>query len=173
MATVHGSAQWRLKDIEGVETSKIIYFQTSDATTIAQLVADLTGEAALLDGVTDAATAGTASLSIDFSPTGLKTTPNPITPIGNGLLNTFSQTGVPLAYSDLVPAVANGIIVSGTGKVDMTPGGAWQLYEASFLAPLAHITLESNQERTLSNFRKLKLTTRKHRREQQVATTEV
>jgi hypothetical protein len=171
MATAHGSAQWRLVDIEGVETSKIIYFQTSDATTIAQLVSDLTAEAALLDGVTDAATAGTASVTINFSPTGLKTTPNPITPIGNGLLDTFNQTGVALAFSDLVPAVAAAIL-SG-GKVIMTPGGAWQLYEASFLAPLAHITLESNQERTLASFRKLRLTTRKHRREQQLETTEV
>lgn len=171
MATVQGNAQWRLKDIEGVETSKIIYFQASDATTIAQLVSDLTAEAALLNAVTDAATAGTCSVSINFAPTGLKTTPNPITPLGNGLLNTFSQTGVPLAFSDLVPAVAAAIVTN--GKVDMTPGGPWQLYEASFLAPLAHITLESNQERTLSNFRKLRLTTRKHRREQQLATTEV
>ena len=170
MATVHGSAQWRLIDIEGVDTSKIFYFQTSDATTIAQLVSDLTAEAALLDGVTDAATTGIASLSVDFAPTGLKTTPNPITTMSDGLLNTFSQTGVPLAFSDLVPAVAAAIKTG--GKVDMTPGQPWQLYEASFLAPLAHITLESNQERTLAAFRRLRLTTRKHRREQQIATTE-
>jgi len=170
MATVHGSAQWRLVDVEGVETSKIIYFQTSDATTVAQLVSDLTSFAPLLDGVTDAASTGNASLSIAFSPTGLKTTPNPITPAGNGLLSTFSQTAVPLAYSDLVPAVAAAIVTG--GKVDLTPGQPYALYRAEFLAPLAHITLESNQERTLAAFRRLRLTTRKHRREQQLETTE-
>jgi len=171
MATATGSAQWRLVDVEGVETSKIIYFECSDATTIAQLVADLTGFAPLLDAVTDAATAGTASVSINFAPTGLKTTPNPITPIGNGLLDTFNQTGVALAFSDLVPAVAAAIL-SG-GKVIMTAGGAWANYIAAFTAPLTHITLTSNQLRTLSSFRRLRLTTRKHRREQQLETTEV
>jgi len=171
MATAQGSAQWRLVDSEGVETSKIIYFQTSDATTIAQLVSDLTGFAPLLDGVTDAATVGISSLSINFAPTGLKTTPNPITPLGNGLLTTFSQTGVPNAYSDLVPAVAAAIVTA--GKVDLTGGAPYALYRAAFLAPLAHITLESNQERTLAGFRRLRLTTRKHRREQQIETTEV
>jgi hypothetical protein len=170
MATVQGSAQWRLVDDEGVETSKIIYYQCSDATTIAQLVADLTTFAPLLDGVTDAATTGNASLSIEFAPTGLKTTPNPITPLGNGLLSTFSQTGVPNAYSDLVPAVAAAIKTG--GKVDMTPGGPYANYKAAFLTPLAHITLESDQKRTLAAFRHLRLTTRKHRREQQIETTE-
>lgn len=171
MATVQGSAQWRLVDVEGVETSKIIYFQTSDATTVAQLVADLTGFAPLLDAVTDAATTGNATLSISFAPTGIKTTANPITPLGNGLLTTFSQTAVPLAYSDLVPAVAAAIVTA--GKVDLTPGQPYALYRAAFLAPLTHITLESNQERTLAAFRHLRLTTRKHRREQQLETTEV
>lgn len=170
MATVQGSAQWRLIDWSGVEVSKIIYYETSDATTIAQLVADLTGEAALLDGVTDAATAGIASLSINFSPTGLKTTPVKGNPVGEGILSTFSQTAVPLAFSDLVPAAKQAIITG--GKVDETPGGAYDLYKQSFLAPLTHITLESNQQRTLSAFRKLKLNTRKHRRNQSVATTE-
>src|ERR1043166_6818352 len=160
MATVHGSAQWRLQDIEGVESSKIVYFETSDATTIAQLVSDLTGFAPLLDAVTDAKTTGNASLTIAFSPTGIKTTANPITPTGNGLLTTFSQTGVPLAYSDLVPAVAAAIVTA--GKVDLTPGNAYDLYRAAFLAPLANITLESNQERTLAAFRHLRLTTRTH-----------
>lgn len=170
MATVQGSAQWRLVDIEGVETSKVIYFQTPDTTTVAQLVSDLSGFAPLLDGVTDAATTGNASLSIEFSPGAIKTTPNPITPLGNGLMTTFSQTAVPLAFSDLVPAVAAAIVTG--GKVDLTPGNAYALYRAAFLAPLTHITLESNQQRTLAAFRRLRLTTRKHRREQQLETTE-
>jgi hypothetical protein len=170
MATVFGNAQWRLVDTDGVETSKIVYFQTSDATTIAQLVSDLTGFAPLLDAVTDAGTAGVASLSINFSPTGIKSPPNATNTMGEGLLTTFSQTGVPRAFSDLVPAVARAIVSN--GKVDLTPGGAYANYRAAFLAPLAHITLGSADERTLAAFRRLRLTTRKHRREQQLETTE-
>lgn len=170
MATAHGSAQWRLVDYQGVQVSKIIYFQCSDAATVAQIVSDLTAEAALLDAVTDAATTGIASLSISFAPTGLKTTAVQGNPMGEGILSTFSQTGVPLAFSDLVPAAKSAIISN--GKVDETPGGAYALYKASLLTAAAHITPESNQERTLSAFRRLKLNTRKHRRGQSVATTE-
>lgn len=170
MATVHGSAQWRLVDWQGVQVSKIVYYQTSDATTIAELVSDLTAEAALLDAVTDAASVGIATLSIDFAPTGLKTTAVKGNPVGEGILSTFSQTGVPLAYSDLVPAAKQAIITG--SKVDETPAGAYDNYKQSFLAALAHITLESNQERTLAAFRRLKLNTRKHRRSQSLATTE-
>jgi hypothetical protein len=170
MATVFGSAQWRLVDIEGVETSKVIYYETDDATTLSQLIAGLTAFAPTLDAVTDAATTGIASLSINFSATGLKTTPNPITPLGNGLLTTFSQSGVPRAYSDLVPAVAAAIVTN--GKVDLTPGGAYDNYRAVFLAPQTHFTMVGQQLRTLAAFRHLRLTTRKHRREQQLETTE-
>jgi hypothetical protein len=170
MATVFGSAQWRMVDYQGVQVSKIIYFETSDASTVAQIVADLTAEAALLDAVTDAATTGIATLSISFGPTGLKTTPVQGNPMGEGILSTFSQTGVPLAFSDLVPAAKSAIITN--GHVIETPGGAYDLYRASFLAPLAHITLGSNDLRTLSAFRRNKLNTRKHRRGQSVATTE-
>lgn len=170
MATVHGSAQWRLVDYQGITVSKTIYFQASDAATVAQIVADLTAFAALLDGVTDAATAGIASFDISFGPTGLKTTAVQGNPVGEGILTTFSQTGVPLAYSDLVPAAKSAIIVN--GHVVETPGSAYALYRSEFLAALTTITLESQQERTLSAFRRNKLVTRKHRRGQSIATTE-
>lgn len=170
MALAHGSAQWRLVDYQGVTVSKTIYFQVDDAKTVAQIVSDLTAFAALLDGVTDAATAGIASLDISFSPTGLKTTAVQGNPVGEGILSTFSQTGVPLAYSDLVPAAKSAIIVN--GHVVETPGGPYALYRADFLAALANITLESSQERTLAAFRRNKLVTRKHRRGQSIATSE-
>lgn len=170
MALAHGTAQWRVVDYQGVVVSKTIYFQVDDAKTVANIVSDLTAFAALLDGVTDAATAGVASLDINFAPTGLKTTAVKGNPIGEGILSTFSQTGVPLAYSDLVPA-AKAAIISG-GHVIETPGSAYDLYRAEFLTPLANITLESNSERTLSAFRRNKLNTRKHRRQQSLATEE-
>jgi len=170
MALAHGSAQWRLVDYQGVVVSKVIYFQVDDTKTVAQIVADLTALAALLDGVTDAATAGLATLSIAFAPTGLKTTAVQGNPIGEGGLTTFSQTGVPLAFSDLVPAFKSGLIVS--GHIVETSGGPYDLYRADFLAPLTSITLTSQQERTLAAFRRNKLVTRKHRRGQSIATTE-
>lgn len=170
MAIAHGNAQWRLADYQGVTVSKTIYFQVDDAKTVAQIVTDLTAFAALLDGVTDAATAGIASLDIQFAPTGLKTTAVQGNPVGEGGLTTFSQTAVALAFSDLVPAFKSSLIVS--GHIVETPGGPYDLYRADFLTALTNIRLESNQLRTLSTFRRNKLVTRKHRRGQSIATTE-
>lgn len=170
MALAHGTAQWRLIDYLGVKVSKIIYFQVDDAKTIANVVSDLTGFAALLNGVTDAATAGIASLDINFAPTGLKTVPNVGNAIALGALSTFSQVGVPNAFSDQVPAVAQAIISN--GHIIETPGSAYALYRADFLTALTNIQLESNQERLLSAFRGNDINTRKHRKQQRVSTSE-
>lgn len=168
MATVFGNAQWRITDYQGVTVSKIIYFECSDAATIAAIVADLTAFAALLDGVTDGA-GSVASFDIEFSPA-LKGTPVQGNPLGEGGLTTFNQTGVSLAFSDLVPAFKSTLISN--GHIIETPGGAYANYRAQFLAPLTTITLVSNQMRTLPSFRRNKLVTRKHRRGQSVATSE-
>lgn len=170
MALAHGSAQWRLVDYQGVTVSKTIYFSVDDTKTVAQIVADLTTFAGDLDAVTDAASAGIASLDIGFSPTGLKTTAVQGNPIGEGGLTTFNQNGVPFAYSDLVPAFKSALIVN--GHIVETSGGPYDTYRNAFLAPLTSIDLESNQQRPLTSFRRNKLVTRKHRRGQSVATTE-
>lgn len=168
MATVFGNAQWRITDYQGVSTSKVIYFSCSDAATVAQIVTDLTAFAALLDGVTDGA-GSVASFDIEFSPA-LKGTPLQGNPLGEGALTTFNQTGVALAYSDLVPAFKSSLISN--GHIVETPGGAYALYRADFLTAMTTITLTSNQMRTLPSFRRNKLVTRKHRRSQSVATSE-
>lgn len=170
MAIAHASAQWRLYDYQGVSVSKVVYFEVDDAKTVAQIAADLSVFGGLLDGVTDAATNGFASFTINIAPAGLKTTPVQGNPVGEGILSTFSQTGVPLAYSDLVPAAASGIIVN--GHVVETPGGAYADYKAPFLTPMTSITLTSEGQRPLAAFRHNKLVTRKHRRGQSIATTE-
>lgn len=170
MALAHGTAQWRLIDYLGVKVSKIIYFQVDDSKTIANVVADLTAFAAVLNGVTDAASAGIASLDINFAPTGLKGTPVAGNAIALGVLSTFSQVGVPNVFSDQVPAVAQAQISN--GHVIETPGSPYALYKAEFLAPLTNIQLESNQERLLSAFRNNDINTRKHRKQQRVTTSE-
>lgn len=170
MALAHGTAQWRLVDYLGVKVSKIIYFQADDSKTIANVVADLTAFAALLNGVTDAATAGIASFDINFSPTGLKTTPVAGNAIALGVLSTFSQAGVPSAFSDQVPAIAQAQISN--GHVIETPGSPYALYKADFLTALTNIQLESDDQRLLTAFRNNDINTRKHRKQQRTVTSE-
>jgi hypothetical protein len=171
MATAHGSFQVRLVDYLGVETSKIFYFQTSDASTVAQIATDCASLMALLDPVTDAASAGTASLTINIAPSGLKVTPLKGNPLNTGILSTLNQVSLPNAFSDLVPAAAQAQISS--GHVIDTVGSPYDSYITNFFSAMPHIQLESNIRVLLASLRHNDVNTRKRRKQQTLKTEEI
>lgn len=170
MATVTGSASYRLIDYLGVRVPKIIYFQCADTTTLAQVVTDLEAFAALLDPVTDAASfAHDASFDISFQEASLKSTPVVGNPMSLNGAASFAETGTGQTFTDVWQAVAQAII-SG-GRIIDTSGSAFEAYRTAFVTPFAHLTLTSQDQRTLSAFHGSDLPTRKYRRQQRKVTS--
>ena len=165
MATVAGSASFRLVDYLGVRVPKIVYFQCSDASTIAQVVADLEAFAALLNPMTDAASfAHAASFDINFQDSALKTTPVEGNAASITGASSFAQTGTGQTYTDIVQAIAQAQ-VSG-GKIIDGTGTPYLAYRSVFVTPMTTITLTAQNQRLLAAFHNSDIPTRKFRRQQ-------
>lgn len=170
MATINGSASYAIIDYLGVRVPKTIYWQASDATTIAQVIADLESFATLLNAVTDGASfAHLASFDVNYVDANLKNTPVEGNPASLNGAASFAVTGTGATYTDVWPAVAQGIIVG--GKIDDTPAGAFNNYRTAFTTPFAHLTLTSQDQRTLAAFHSSDIPTRKYRRKQRKVTS--
>lgn len=171
MATVVGTASFRLIDVNNVKVPKIIYFSCSDATTIAQVVSDLEAFAALLDPMTDAASfAHAASFDIGFVDAALKSTPNsPGNPASLNGASSFAVTGTGQTFSDVLPAVAAAQVAG--GQIIDGVGTPYLAYRTAFITPFTHLTLTSQDQRTLAAFHSSNIPTRKHRRQQRSVST--
>ena len=169
MAVRAGSASFRLIDYLGVKVPKIVYFNVDDAKTIANVIADLEAFAALLDPVTDAASfAHVANFSINFTDSALKGTPNEGNAASISGAASFAETGTGQTFSDLIPAIAQAQVSS--GSIIDGVGSPFLAYRTAFVTPFTNITLTSQDQRTLAAFHSSNIPTRKHRRQQRAVT---
>lgn len=171
MATLVGSASFRLIDVLGVRVPKIVYFQAADTATLAQVISDLESYAALLDPMTDAASfAHVASFDINFADAALKSNPNnPGNPNSLNGASSFAETGTGQTFTDVVPAIAQAQVAG--GKIVDGTGTPYLAYRSAFVTPFPHITLISQDQRTLAAFHNSDIPTRKYRRQQRRVTT--
>lgn len=160
MANLHCVGSVRLKDTEGVITSKDQFFLVADTVTLATIVTQMQAFYALLDKVTDAAGVQGQFL-IRFPSTGLKTSAT----VKNGLSNTgafsFSQTGSLYTHLDDVPAFAEAKITG--SKVDLTDADVIAYYQW-FTGAHSGLQPVGKYDNNLNSFLEFKLATRKHRR---------
>lgn len=168
MATLHGIYSVRLVDKNGVIGNHATYHQIPDSLTVAQLVTACADENLLLDPLTDAAGVS-ARLEIFMPTTNLKSTATVANFVEKGALFQFVQAVLNRAYGIVIPAFAIAKIAA--GKVNMADSDvlAWiaEVKNASNVIPF-----ESNVQQLLPSLRRVKLNTRKHRRAEELESTE-
>lgn len=160
MATAYGIVGIRLKDWLGIITSHQLFVSLSDATTVAQIIADVQTYCAVLDPVTDAAGV-VAHFELVFPSTGLKTSTSVNNELGNGALFSYGQANSPYKFSVLVPAMAEGKISA--SKVNLSDAAVIAYY--TWLSTNGtHLQVTSKARNALSGFLSSQLVTRKHRK---------
>lgn len=158
----------RLQDDHGLITSHQLFANIPEATTITQMVAAAQAYFALLDPLTDAAGL-LGHVQFTFPSTGLKTSPTSggNTFNDNGLFS-FHQSNLPYVQGVLLPAYADAKIANGkiTIEADMT---AWVTWLKSGSANMPIVSKAGNP--LVEPFR-IKLVTRKHRKQESAISTE-
>lgn len=166
MATLEVQLSVNLTDLNGDSTPQQVYFTTSDATTLAQMTSDIQLYLGVLDLVTDAIIDKViAKVQIPF--TGLKSSPGP-NAIGTGALVTYLVAGATAdrSYGQQTPAFAQGKISN--GQVNLSDSTVMDYINLWVSSGFTHLSaLLSNNWVSLPKAERVKLNTRKHRREQQ------
>lgn len=169
MALIDVQLTVRMKDINNDTTPQQVYFEVDDTKTIAQLNTAIGIFLGTLDTVVDPIIDQVlAKLVVPIS--GLKSSPGPDT-ISDGALFTYLlDTGADSAirsYGQNTPGWARAKITAG-GQVDVADSTVQTYYRYWTSGPIANLSaFKSNDWVSLLEPERVKLNTRKHRREQQ------
>jgi hypothetical protein len=158
-----------MQDLRGVITSHQLFANIPEATTITEMVAAARAYFVLLDPLTDAAGL-LGHIQFTFDPTGLKTAPTtPGNNFNDNGLFSFAQSNLPYKQGILVPAYAASEIAN--GKITVDPDlTAWVTW---LKAGSANLPIVSKSGNPLVEPFRIKLVTRKHRKQESAISTEV
>jgi len=168
MANYRAVLAVRLQDVRGLITSHQLFANIPEATTITQMVAAAQAYFALLDPLTDAAGL-LGHVQFTFPSTGLKTSPtSPGNNFNDNGLFSLHQSNLPYVQGVLIPAYAQDKIANGKIAID-TDLTAWVTWIKSGSVNMPIVSKSGNA--LVEPFR-IKLVTRKHRRQESAISTE-
>lgn len=166
MAAIDVQLSVNVTDLNGDSTPQQVYFQIDDAKTIAELNTAVGVYLGTLDTVIDPVISKVAA-KIQVPISGLKSVAGP-NPIGTGALFTYLLSGATAdrSYGQNTPGWAQAKVSN--GQVLLTDATVQTYYKYWTTAPITNLSaFMSNDWVSLPEPRRVKLNTRKHRREQQ------